>query len=117
LTDDEVAAEIRLLIAGLSGITGTIVSDHILNLLEEVEGRLPDDKERMLSAIDRYLGLPESERLLFVLARRAGFVRGVEDIADPRVRMRAERIRERLAVTDTGDAAATKIRELMDGYI
>ncbi len=116
LTDDEVAAEIRLLISGLSGITSTIVSDHILNLLEGVEGKLPDDREHMLSTIDRYLGLPESERLLFVLARRAGLVRGVEDIENPGVRMRAERIRERLAVTDTGDAAA-KIRELMDGYI
>ncbi|MBN2224237.1 MAG: radical SAM protein [Deltaproteobacteria bacterium] len=116
LTDDEVAAEIRLFISGLAGITSVIVSDHILNLLEEIEGRLPDDRQRMLSAVDRYLGLPQPERLLFVLARRAGLVRGVQDISDPDVRMRAERIRDRLAVTDTDDATA-KIRELMDGYI
>ncbi len=116
LTDDEVAAEIRLFISGLSGISSVIVSDHILNLLEEIEGRLPDDRDRMLSAVDRYLSLPQSERLLFVLARRAGLARDVGDISDPQVRMRAERIRQRLAVTGPDDAAP-KIRELMDGYI
>jgi radical SAM superfamily enzyme YgiQ (UPF0313 family) len=116
LTDDEVAAEVRLFIESLSGITSVIVSDHILNLLEEVEGKLPDDREKILSVIDRYLSLPEPERLLFMLARRAGIVRGVEDISDPNVRMRAERMRDRLAVKGPDDAAA-KIRELMDGYI
>jgi histone acetyltransferase (RNA polymerase elongator complex component) len=116
LTDDEAAAEIRLLVAGLSGISSVIVSDHILNLLEEIEGRLPDDRDRMLAAIDRYLSLPQSERLLFVLARRAGLARDVSDISDPQIRIRAERIREHLAVTGPDDAAP-KIRELMDGYI
>jgi len=116
LTDDEAAAEIRLFLEELSGVTSTIVSDHILTLLEEIEGKLPDDRDRLLSVVDRYLSLPEPERLLFVLARRAGIVRFVGDIADPGVRMRAERIRDRLAVAGPEDAAA-KIRGLMDGYI
>jgi histone acetyltransferase (RNA polymerase elongator complex component) len=116
LSDDEAAAEIRLFIETLSGVTSTIVSDHILNLLEEIEGKFPDDRGRLLSVVDRYLSLPEPERLLFVLARRAGIARAVGDVLDPDVRMRAERIRERLAVTGADDAAA-KIRGLMDGYI
>lgn len=116
LTDDEVAAEIRLFVAELSGISSTIVSDHILNLLEEIEGKLPDDRDRLLSAVDRYLGLPDPERLLFVLARRAGIARSVADISDPDVRTRAERIRDRLAASGT-EVTAARIRELMDGYI
>lgn len=116
LTDDEAAAEIRLFLDSLSGITSTIVSDHILNLLEEVEGRLPGDRDRLIEVVDRYLSLPEDERLLYVLARRAGIVRAVGDIADPDVRARAERIRERLGVTGPDEAAA-RIRGLMDGYI
>jgi radical SAM superfamily enzyme YgiQ (UPF0313 family) len=116
LTDDEVAAEIRLLIEGLSGISSTIVSDHILNLLEEVEGAFPGDKERLLGAVDRYLCLPEPERLLYVLARRAGLARAVGDISDPEIRARAERIRERLGIAGSQDVAV-KARELMDGYI
>ncbi len=116
LADDGVAAEIRLFLETLSGVTSYIASDHILNLLEEIEGKLPDDRERLLSVVDRYLSLPGPERLLFVLARRAGIARAVGDVSDPDVRMRAERIRDRLAVTGPDDAAA-KIRELMDGYI
>ncbi len=43
---------------------------HILNLLEEVEGKLPQDKQRMLGVSDRYLGLSDEDRLLFQLGRR-----------------------------------------------
>ena len=40
----------------------------ILNLLEELEGRLPEDKPALLSVIDRFLDLPSEERLLFQLS-------------------------------------------------
>jgi hypothetical protein len=46
--DDElVAAEIRLMLEKLD-VTSTIASDHIINLLPEVEGKLPEDREKML---------------------------------------------------------------------
>jgi hypothetical protein len=116
LSDDEVASEIRLLIERLSGIESRIVSDHILNLLEEVEGKLPEDKDKILAVIDGYLGLPESDRLLYILARRAGLARGIDDLGDPGVRIRGERIRERLGIANLVDANE-KVRGLMDGYI
>jgi hypothetical protein len=116
LSDDEAASEIRLLVEGLSGIESRIVSDHILNLLEEVEGKLPEDKEKILAVIDGYLGLPESDRLLYILTRRAGLVRGIDDLGDAHVRIRGERIRERLGVANLADATE-KVRGLMDGYI
>ncbi|MGD0624631.1 MAG: radical SAM protein, partial [Thermodesulfobacteriota bacterium] len=47
LADDLVASEIKLFIETLHGIHSTVVSDHILNLLEEVQGKLPDEKEEM----------------------------------------------------------------------
>ena len=46
----------------LEGISSRFVSDHILNLLEEVEGKLPEDKAKMLAVIDQYLALSEEER-------------------------------------------------------
>ena len=57
--------EIRTLVDHLDGITTTLVSDHILNLLEEVEGTFPGDKQLILDVIDRYLSMPEQDRLLF----------------------------------------------------
>jgi radical SAM superfamily enzyme YgiQ (UPF0313 family) len=116
LSDDEVISEIRLLVEGLSGIESVIVSDHILNLLEEVEGKLPDDKEYILDVIDRYLSLDESERLLYKIGRRAGVIRSLEDLLDLSVKNRIETIKERLGISDI-EGSEDKIREMMNGYI
>ena len=71
--------EQKLLIENLNGITSRFTSDHILNLLEEVEGEFPEAKERMLGVINRYLALSQSERDNFRLGRRAGFYRALDD--------------------------------------
>ena len=60
-TDDALAEEIRLFIASLDGITSRVTSDHIMNLLEDVSGKLPEDKEAMLKVIQSYQGLPDKE--------------------------------------------------------
>ena len=78
---DEVVAEIRTLIESLE-CTTELKSDHVLNLLPEVEGELPQDKERMLATIDRYLALPPDERINFRLGRRAGYYTGLDKLQD-----------------------------------
>lgn len=83
LDDEEVVREIRSMIEGLNGIESTIVSDHILNLLEEVEGKLPEEKPRLLAVIDRFLALAPEERCNFRLGRRANIYRGLDDMKDP----------------------------------
>ena len=116
LTDDETVDEIRRTIEGLEGIASTIVSDHILNLLEEVEGRLPDDHEAMLAVIDRYLTMDDDDRLLFRIGRRAGFLRSTDDLDTPEHREWALRIKRRL--TESGDVDMDDaVRGLMNGYI
>jgi len=91
LTDDEIIEEERLLIEHLDGITSNFVSDHILNLLQEVEGKLPEEKEKMLNVIDRYLSLPKREKNNFRLGRRAGVYRSVDDLTNPGLRDQVER--------------------------
>ncbi|HPG71190.1 MAG TPA: radical SAM protein, partial [Syntrophales bacterium] len=66
----------------LDGIRSRIVSDHILNLLEELEGKLPEEKERLLGIVDRYFSLPETDRLIFRLGRRRGIYRALDDLSD-----------------------------------
>jgi len=114
-SDDEIVKEIRIFIENLSDITSTIVSDHILNLLPEVFGTLPEDKDTTLSVIDRYLSLDKSERLLYKVGRRAGFVESLSDLTDERVRLRASAIIDRLGIDGDGDEE--RMRELMNGYI
>ena len=109
LSDDEVVREIRLFIKSLEGITSTLTSDHIINLLEEVEGTFPQDKEKMLSVIDRYLNLPEREKLLYRLGRRGGTLRCLDDLKDPVLRDKLE-----TALNDLSREAPEGIEQIID---
>jgi radical SAM superfamily enzyme YgiQ (UPF0313 family) len=82
-SDDQIVAEIRLFLETLDGIRSTVVSDHILNLLEEVQGKLPEEKGKMLAVIDRYQAWPPEERLRFRVGRRLGYLRNLDDLEDP----------------------------------
>lgn len=80
--EEDVIREERLLIESLEGIHSNLISDHSLNLIENVNGRLPDDKPAMLAVIDRFLGLPDREKQNFILGKRWGMYRVVEDMRD-----------------------------------
>lgn len=82
LSEDSIVQEERLLIENLEGIDSMVVSDHALNLLEEVRGKLPQEKDYLLGVIDRYLQMPERERVNFRLGRRAGVYRFLDDMND-----------------------------------
>ncbi|MGZ6249097.1 MAG: radical SAM protein [Syntrophales bacterium] len=80
--DEEILREIRRFIECLHGIDTTVVSDHILNLLEDLQGKLPEDKEHLLAIIDGYFSLPDDERLVYRIGRRLGTYRGLADLSD-----------------------------------
>jgi len=82
-TDEEMVAELRLLIEHLD-CSSNFISDHIYNLLQEVEGKLPDDKEKMLSIIDRFLALPPEERTNFRIGRRTRIYTSLDELNDVR---------------------------------
>jgi hypothetical protein len=69
LDEDEMVSEIGLLIENLD-CRSYLASDQMSNLLWEVEGQLPDDKQAMLETIARYLSKAPMERLKFCLERR-----------------------------------------------
>ena len=79
-TDDMLAQEIRVFVENLDGITSTLTSDHIMNLLEEVAGKMPADKEKMLDVVRAYQELPESERLIYRVGRRGGAYSSTDDL-------------------------------------
>lgn len=74
-TDMEKVVEIRNMLAHIDqGKTdGMIKSDHIINLLSDVEGYMDKDIPTMLEYIDSFLALPREEQKIFQLARRRGF--------------------------------------------
>lgn len=96
MSDDEMIMEERLLIDHLEGITSTFVSDHILNLLQEVEGKLPEEKAKMLNLVDRYLSLPEEEKNNFRFGRRLGVYQSLDDLSRPELRNRVEMVLQQI---------------------
>lgn len=91
LGDRETVEELLLFLTHLKGIGSIVKSDHILNLLQEVEGRLPKEKEKMIMPIKRFLAMPEEEQLLFVVGRRTGIFTNLNDISDAYLSTHAEK--------------------------
>jgi uncharacterized protein YbcV (DUF1398 family) len=97
--DVPMAEELLLLLDNLNGITSTVKSDHILNLFQEVEGRLPEDKERMTAPLRTFLAMPPEEQLTYMVGRRTGIFSKLEDLHDSELRKHAEKARTAHRVT------------------
>jgi radical SAM superfamily enzyme YgiQ (UPF0313 family) len=80
-TEDGVVKEIGTFIENLQ-VTSYLKSDHILNLLMEVEGKMPEYKGKCLNIINKYLSLPDEERLNFKIGRRTGLYNRLADLSD-----------------------------------
>jgi histone acetyltransferase (RNA polymerase elongator complex component) len=92
ISDEEILKEIRIFISKLEGIETSIVSDHILNLLEELEGKLPQDKERLLVTIDRYFSLSDEGRVIYRMGRRRGIYRNMDDLSNRDIYLRLKNV-------------------------
>ncbi len=103
LTEEEKVREMRLFIESLEGITSTVQSDHVMNLLEDVEGFLPEEKIAMLDRIDRFLSMDPDDRESFIVGRRTGRYRRLADyVPDQGVEMLKEELKRRYGSVDNG---------------
>lgn len=115
-TEEDILHEERLLIEHLDGITSLIKSDHVLNLLEEVSGRLPNDKEKMLAAIDSYFALDDEQKIIYRFGRRSGIYRRIEDLQDELTYFRIKKNIKEMELKDPGSVERA-ISLLLENYI
>jgi hypothetical protein len=113
--EEEVLEEIRNTIEDLS-VTSELKSDHILNLLPELDGKFPEAKQICLDTLDRYLALPEKERLNFRLGRRAGLYEKLDDIYDAMKFQKVEQVINRIT-SETSSSIDDAIRQLMESFV
>ncbi len=73
-------AEQRLMLSRLEHIGSHYANHHGVDLLLEVRGRLPEDKDRLLGVLDRFLGLNPEDQTHFILGRRLGYYRCLSDM-------------------------------------
>lgn len=90
LNDVETAQELLLFLENLEGITSTLKSDHILNLFQEVEGVLPQDKSTMIAPIKKFLAMPPEKQMLYRVGRRTGVFSNLNDLNHPDLVRQAE---------------------------
>ncbi|MGD9330679.1 MAG: radical SAM protein [Desulfobacterales bacterium] len=115
LTDREMARETLLFLETLDGIHSTVKSDHILNLFQEVEGRLPEDKAAMTAVIRRFLDLAPEDQVIYQVGRRLGLFSRLADMDRPKRRARAAQACQLYGI-DAGNVDRT-IDELMKRFI
>ncbi|MEA5115681.1 MAG: radical SAM protein [Geobacteraceae bacterium] len=106
-----VAEEILRFLDILEGVTGYLVSDHALNLLPELEGRLPDDGGRMKDLVWRFLTMEREERFVYQLGRRLGVMSRLADTDDPALRS------EVLSAATRFGATPENIDEITDAIV
>jgi radical SAM superfamily enzyme YgiQ (UPF0313 family) len=117
-TDDMLAEELKRFIETLEGITSTVTSDHIMNLLEEVSGTFPDDKEKMLKIIQSYQALSESDRLIYRAGRRGGAYRSTDDLKhDPATYQKIKNLIQEVQQKEGPQGVEKMITEMVDRYI
>lgn len=117
-TDDMLAEEMKLFIETLDGITSTVASDHIMNLFEDLGGKLPGDKEKMLEVIRKYQRLPEPERLIYRVGRRGGAYQGTDDLErDPGTYEKVKHLVREITAREGAQGVENFITDMVDRYI
>ena len=94
-TDEEIVREHRALIEELK-VNSQFESDHISNLLPEMQGRLPADKNKLLDVLSRFEALPAGEKANFMVGRRVGLYKSLNDMQDQQRHELAEQIKYKL---------------------
>jgi len=80
LSEVEMIQEQKRLLSLLDGVSSRYRNYHAVNLLVELDGKLPEDKTKILSVIDQFLSLSSADQLNFILGRRLGHYHRLEDL-------------------------------------
>ena len=114
-TDSMMAKELRLFLETLDGITSYIKSDHMLNLFETINGKMPEDKEKMINIIDKFFELDPETRAFYQVGRRMGFFKGPDELENSPYLEKVKQVCELYKVTP--ENVDLVIDELMKRFI
>lgn len=93
------AREIHLLIQNLENISSRIKSDHMFNLFQEIDGTLPEDKERLLAVTQRFIDMDPESRALYQVGKMFRYFWQLDDMQIPGRLAQVEEICRKLGVT------------------
>ena len=109
------AEEILTFIESLDEISSFVKSDHILNLFQEIEGKLPEDKALMMKPVQTFLSMDPTRQTLYTVGRRLGIFSKLNDMDSARRCDRAQKACRELGITP--ENADVIVEELMKRFI
>lgn len=102
-TEEERVKDLRIFIENLDGIESIIQSDHMMNLLEEIDGKIPDDKEFMIQTIDRFMSMEKDDKENFIIGKRLGYFKKISDYKkSDELSTITDQLKERFGTVDKG---------------
>ncbi len=106
LSETAKVEELKNMIEGLHGIDSYIQSDHMMNLIEDSNGKLPEDKDKILAPLNKFLEMSLDDQECFIVARRTGQLRFLSDYSRNKnfIELR-DRIKQRFGSIEKAAAA------------
>lgn len=92
INDIQLIKELYHFVQNLNEMNTVLKSDHILNLLPELEGNLITDKNKMLNILESFLNLSEEEQMIYQVGRRLTYMKSVDDLSNYKLREAVEKI-------------------------
>jgi radical SAM superfamily enzyme YgiQ (UPF0313 family) len=99
--DVDMVKELLYVIQHLDNVTSYLISDHMVNLFQEVEGKFPEDKDRMIQTLENFLALDSKEQMIFRIGRRTGRMFYLRDLNDPARREQVEKFMSRYNIDES----------------
>jgi len=93
------AEEILLLLERLENITSYVKSDHSYNLLQEIDGKLPDYRQHLLGILRTFIGMAPHDRAVFQVGKRSGHFVRLGDMEIPSRRKQVEELCRQSGIT------------------
>ncbi|OQW95387.1 MAG: coproporphyrinogen III oxidase [Beggiatoa sp. IS2] len=96
-SDLMVIEETKTFLQHLTQVTSVIASDHILNLLPELQGKLPEERDRLLKVLQEFLEADPQRQRLYQVARRCGLLSSLDHLDDPQIHEKAQQLCNKLS--------------------
>ncbi len=80
LSEIEMIEEQLRILKQIDGVQSKYGNYHAVNLLTELQGELPQNKQALLRTIEQFLSLAEEEQMNFIYGRRCGYYSHLHDM-------------------------------------
>lgn len=99
LNELETCRELLEFLQHLKDIPSILRSDHILNLLIEIDGSLATERRRFIEVTNRFLDLSAYDQMVFIVGRRTDRIYSLADLQQPSIYRECKTACKRFGVT------------------